>query len=278
MAYSNRFVVNVLVNGQIQKELQSGQVGIPFGSEYALRFRNKHNRRACVKFFIDGENVSGNGYIIPANDYVDIERHHAIDRAFKFVELDSLEAQDAGKNGPNIDGSKGVVEARFYLEKKNKWVQKPIEHHWHYYNTWPTLNNPYVPPAAPGYSCDQPEYSTWSNCSNDASGSTLRSCSASDSIPEKITISDKIPSVILCSVPPMQDGVTVEGNSTGQCFSSAHINLEDNFTTIKIVLKGIAQEECRPIVPVPQGSYCTNCGAKRDKKAKFCGQCGTKLT
>jgi hypothetical protein len=269
MAYSNRFVVNVLVDGQIQKELQSGQVGIPFGSEYSLRFRNKHNRRACVKFFIDNENVSGNGYIIPANDYVDIERHHDIDRAFKFVELDSLEAQDAGKNGPNLDGSKGLIEARFYLEKKQ--VFKPVEHH-HWYGTqwhekqWPTLNNPYTPPATPGYSTTP----NWTY----TSGNISNACNLD--LGEIKTTSDAPNTCRTASTPEMQDGVTVEGNVTGQCFSSMYIDLEDAATTIKVILKGIAGEVA---IQAPQSDvkYCTNCGAKKAKNAKFCGQCGTKL-
>lgn len=97
MVYSSRFVVCVLVNGQPAKERADGVVPIPFGSEYVLRFRNKNNRRAVVKFTIDGENVSGNGYIVPAHSAIDIKRHSEVDRAFKFVDLESGEAIDYGK-------------------------------------------------------------------------------------------------------------------------------------------------------------------------------------
>jgi len=135
MVYSNKFVMAVLLNGEPQKELGNGVVKLPFGAEYTLRFRNKNSRRAVVKIYVDGENVSGGGYVIPANDFVDIKRHHDKDRAFKFVSLDSPDAIDHGKNGPNEDKQKGVIEARFFLEKEYKinWTP-PVEHHHHHHH------------------------------------------------------------------------------------------------------------------------------------------------
>lgn len=148
MVYSNKFVMCVLLDGVPQQELANGVVKLPFGAEYHLRFRNKNDRRAVVKIYVDGENVSGNGYIIPANDHIDIKRHHDKDRAFKFVELDSPEAVDAGKNGPNADKTKGVIEARFYLEKEQTYKPYPMpykyeEHHHHHHHYPPS------PPPAP---------------------------------------------------------------------------------------------------------------------------------
>ena len=55
MVYSNKFVMCVLVNGKPVEELANGEVQIPFNTEYVLRFRNKNDRRAVVKFWIDGE-------------------------------------------------------------------------------------------------------------------------------------------------------------------------------------------------------------------------------
>ena len=156
--YSNKFVVCLLLNGEVQKELANGVVKLPFGSEYALRFRNKHNRRAVVQIYVDGENVSGGGYVIPANDAIDIKRHHDKDRAFKFVSLDSPDAIEHGKNGPNEDKVKGTIEARFYLEKEKVQPVYPVvidhhhhHHHDHYVPTpiypepWPKPWRPYGP-------------------------------------------------------------------------------------------------------------------------------------
>jgi hypothetical protein len=150
-----------------------------FDAEYALRCRNKNNRRAMVKLFIDGENVSGDGFLINANDHVDIKRSIDKDAAFKFVSLDSPDAIDFGKNGPNHDKVKGTIEARFYLEKeKATFTYTPtVEHHHHHHYPrprpqpyWPPLSNPYP-------------YGTWTSCSTKGSsagsGQSLRSCSMS---------------------------------------------------------------------------------------------------
>ena len=119
MVYSNKFVMCVLINGTPQKELANGTVQLPFGSEYSLRFRNKNNRRAVVKLYIDGENVSGEGFVVEANSYSDIERPSDIDRAFKFVDLDSPDAVEHGKNGPNNDQSEGNYRGTFLPRKRS---------------------------------------------------------------------------------------------------------------------------------------------------------------
>lgn len=218
MVYSNKFVVCVLVNGVVQNELANGEVHIPCGSEYVLRFRNKHNRRAVVKFTIDNENVSGNGYIIPANDYVDIMRHADKDAAFKLVDLNSPEAVDAGKNGPNFDKSKGLIEANFYLEKERVLVKKPLVHvPYNYYGhgtlrgmnkdlTYDSsLESTYAPPKAAYNSLCQTNnvYQTTDICDTSA-----------------------------------VDACTVEGSMTGQSFTTSYIDVESHSTTIKLVLKG----------------------------------------
>lgn len=162
MVYSNHFVMAVLVDGEPQREFANGVVPVPFGCEYTLRFRNKHkSRRACVEIWIDGENVSGSGYVVPANGKVDVKRHHDADRAFKFVDLDSPDAVDAGKNGPNYDKQKGVIEARFYLEKEYIPPPQPkvVEHHYHHdhHHHHP---QPYpVPAPYPVY--PRPPYPMW---------------------------------------------------------------------------------------------------------------------
>ena len=143
--YSNRFVLTVLINGTPLPELDNGTIIVPFNAEYALRLRNKNNRRAVVKFFIDGEEVSGGGYIIPANDVIDIKRHSVKDAAFKFVGLDSPDAFDFGKNGPNHNKTKGVIEARFFLEKEKPVRPQVVEHH-HHHNHWNTYPAPYIRP------------------------------------------------------------------------------------------------------------------------------------
>lgn len=238
MTYSNKFVACVLLNGQPQQELANGVVKLPFNSEYSLRFRNKNNRRAVVKIFIDGENVSGNGYIISANDYVDIKRHREKDRSFKFVSLDSPEAVDEGKNGPNHDKSKGVIEAHFYLEKEQlKFypLYNNVEHHHHHH--YPS-HDPYIRYGV------KPTW-TYSDANNDLS--VMKS-------PTDFAKTSSVGGMTSChrglkstglesynSVAPvteLKDGCTVMGESTGQTFYTQHIEVEETATILKLFLQG----------------------------------------
>lgn len=150
MVYSEKFVFVVLVNGEPQDALANGELHLPFGQEFALRFRNKNNRRAVVKFTIDGEeNVCApNGFIIEANDFIDIKRHYTRDAAFVLADLESPAAMDAGKNGPNHGKVKGTIVAHFWLEKEQEKppVVKEIHHHHDHYRPYPV---PY--PAPPRY-------------------------------------------------------------------------------------------------------------------------------
>lgn len=237
MVYSNKFVMCVIVNGQVQEELANGMVKLPFGTEYSLRFRNKNDRRAVVQFFIDGEPVSGNGYIVPANNHIDIKRHLDKDRAFKFVELNSPEAVDAGKNGDNHDKTKGLIEARFYLEKQV--VQRPL----------------------PIYRSEKKIIRKWTERRNlrSDSGAVLdfdplersskyglegispASPSAEYSSKELAAYDQK--DLRLLSNNVLKDGCTVEGNVTGQSFNYTNIDTEEHFTVLKIYLQGFENTE-----------------------------------
>ena len=150
MTYSNGFVLSVCVNGVHQTELANNVVKLPFGSEYSLRLRNRNDRRALVKIYIDGENVSGNGYVIPANDVIELKRHSDKDRAFKFVSLDSGEAADFGKDGPNEEKKKGLVEAHYWLEKEYPKPPQVVHHHHDHYHPYPQpVPMPYPVPVQP---------------------------------------------------------------------------------------------------------------------------------
>jgi hypothetical protein len=263
MTYSQKFVACVLVNGQVQQELANGTVKIPFGAEYVLRFRNKNNRRAVVKFFIDGENVSGNGYIINANDHADIKRHSTKDCAFKFVELDSPEAVDAGKNGPNPDKEKGLIEAHFYLEKERVYQpQYPIvyeEHHHHYRRPLPPVVRPtwyYKEPTEP-WLCGGSSVGGGMNCRDDSIVSSDEASLGASHIRSSLESTESLRSPRLtrsrvskgvCSMsmessaPALRDGCTVQGGTTGQSFNSSHIEVEETYTVLKLFLQGYETE------------------------------------
>lgn len=290
MVYSNKFVICVLVHGQPQKELSNGTVSLPFGTEYALRLRNKNNRRAVAKIYIDGENVSGGGYVVGAHDYVDIKRHHDIDRAFKFVSLDSPDAVDHGKNGPNPDKVKGTIEVRFYLEKERpqviyRDVHHDHHHHHHYpaplppprpYDPWRknpditwvtnTCDMKYEPDGGSvKYTCDAGGGAKGMT-SNLGGGGTMSSCSlggaeASRSYEAPQSYGAVQPqSFNFSSSEKLQDGCTVEGYSTGQSFHNVWVDTEDEATVLKIFLQGF--ESLQEVAAVPQRP--TNKGQRID--------------
>lgn len=268
--YSNHFVMCVLVDGQPIQELANGVVTLPFGTEYALRFRNKNNRRAVVKIYIDGENVSGEGgYVIRANDYIDIKRHHDIDRSFKFVSLDSPDAVDHGKNGPNADKVKGTIEARFYLEKEAPPRPVVVDHHHHHYHDWyrPIVPRPQPFPYRPYWYTSTGDTSQDScqmtcNAAPPAGGSDVAqfkrvslslakrgmgpggssaggtSMNAAPAAMGAETLGFAESSFTPKSDAVLKDGCTVEGNVTGQNFHTVYIDLEETYTSLKLFLQG----------------------------------------
>ncbi len=242
MVYQNKFVLCVLVNGNIVKEQSDGSVCIPFGSEYTVRLRNKNNRRVLVVLYIDGENVSEGGFIVNANDYVDIKRPVNVDRAFKFVSLQSADAQDFGKNGPSTSVT-GKIEARFYFEKEpyvKKYTTVPLPY---------TYEKPWV---------SQPILK-WSSSTKSSLTSELQNSQITNDADTCGLYSGEIKLCDTTSIPPQNDcclqsfgfsgqlhsssvqgfsdGCTVEGSETGQNFATTVFCAESTCTTLVVTLR-----------------------------------------
>lgn len=229
MAYKNKFIVCVIVDGKIIKELDNGQIDIPFGSEYKIRLRNKHDRRAVCKLFIDGENVSDGGFIIEANSFVDIERPANVEKKFKFVSLDSEEAHDFGKNGPNPNKTKGTIVAEFalaYVRPETvphapiNWRQDKLRWEWEKYRydkLAPLTDAPYIYSSTipPKRQPSMIKYGSFTGTCRGAAGLPLASSS-------KIT----------------QDGATVEGSHSNQRFNHQYFIDDGNWTTVRVFLQG----------------------------------------
>lgn len=240
MVYTNKLVMCVLVNGAPQKELADGTVPLPFDTEYALRFRNRNSRRAVVRIYIDGEEVSGNGYVVPANGFIDIERHFANPTKFRFVDLESPEAIEFGKNGPNDDRSKGVIEARFFMERERP--PEPViirEDHHHYYPPIRPWKRPYRP-----YDPYYPDPIWTANSTGVVRGATtginMSLSSANLSAKAHSGVQDMLcfEENSLRPSGPLEDGCTVEGGYSSQQFGSTYVDLEDTYTSLKLVLRG----------------------------------------
>jgi hypothetical protein len=335
MGYSNRFILCILVNGVPVKEKANGEVHIPFGTSYSIRLRNRHSRNAAVQIFIDGENVSGEGYKVPGNDKIDIHRYADKDVTFKFVDLDSPEAVEFGKNGPNYDKSKGLIEGRFYLEKE-KPAPKPVEHHHHHHYpnprpVWPIHLESYRYSGGVTYradgSIDQDSYVNAHDSRGGAraSGQHTNSTKGYSEIAKGGTVRDANRTVTCSSTAPasasyssgpigvagaqgsqgspgvqLREGATVEGHVSGQRFHKVSMDLETDYVSVKVFMKGYdPQNPPNQSVQsrLPEGelawlpnqglgaldpadlptSFCEGCGGKRkDKSANFCGGCGYK--
>jgi len=230
MAYNNRFVITVLQNDRIIKELANGSVSMEFG-EYKIRLRNKHNRRAICRLSIDGENVSAGGFIIPANSFIDIERSADVAKKFKFVSLESEEAQDFGKNGTNHDKIKGTIVAEFALEKEYTYNPLVVPNY--------VTHNHYHYPKFVGASSVN-SFTYGADCLKSHDGV---SCSYTSTVTTGGTGSYARALSRLGETQNLQDGATVEGSHSGQTFSTTHFTHEDNWTSIRIFLQGYEKKK-----------------------------------
>jgi transcriptional regulator with XRE-family HTH domain len=254
--YKDKFVAVILVNGKPQNDA-GGNVKLPFGTEYAIRFRNKNNRRAVVKFTLDGEDASGNGYIIPANSYIDIERFSDVAKKFCLASDSSDAAIDHGKNNV-VPRERGVIEAHFYLEKEYKRIEKPyippmpcyppepwtpIRPHIRWRNEpMCGLNNK----LSNNKLSNVPDFAMRSvNINHMSVGSSSFSCETQDAFGETGCLS-------LTSSQP--NAVTVEGSHSSQSFITSYIDLESTYVTLKLYLRGYSMN-------VSQDTYFDNTNA-----------------
>ena len=256
--FQNRFVVTVAVNGILQDE-KDGVVYLKEGDEYSIRLRNKHDCKAVAQIYLDGELSSANGWIVPANSYVDIKRYANVDRAFKFVSEDSKKALDHGKNATGQFC--GKVEVKFFLERK---IQEPIQHIPQPYKKnerdWPKpWDNPW---RKWPYPWDSEKRKWWYNGTGDNAPETYQySCG------EPVKTSSIYNA---CQSPDR--GVTVEGEKTGQGIRYA--SLDVNSWPDAIIILQLCLKSAYKVFP---GNYCSYCGIEYIcHKSKYCSNCGRK--
>lgn len=118
--YSAGYALCIIANGKVLPELADGSVLCPYNAEYRIRLHNKNDRRAQVKIWIDGEEITktatADGLVIGANTHIDLERPLDQPVHFKFVSRDTWEAADAGKDGPDPQREMGVIRVEFIEE------------------------------------------------------------------------------------------------------------------------------------------------------------------
>jgi len=172
--------------------------------------------------------------------------------------LDSEEAIEHGKDGPNTNKEKGLIECRFFLEKRRPpVVYRDYHHHHHHYPKpwWPSpyWNGPYTT-WCDTISRDVPDTSiTLGETGGSISGSSYTN-SLNDAPLSLNFASDQMKAAIprgrrgersrsilrSCNLDnvPTDDGCTVEGRTTGQSFHNVYVDLETEYTTVKLFLQG----------------------------------------
>jgi len=247
--YKNNFVVAVKVNGTAQKELKDSSVIIPFDSEYVIHLRNKHRNRNAVAFvYLDGELITPSGVVVRQNSFLDLERPTDKAVKFKFISLEAPEAIEFGKDVENSDKGMGVIEVRWYLEKEAPCERDIVieRHHHHHYGNYPKVGGPLNPyndrirgmQIGDQLNADRVQsfYSPFTTpCAFTApSNSSLNTASLNCS---------QVPSPVSYDPIQAKDGCTVEGGFSSQTFHRIKMDVEDCYTIIKLVLKGVVARE-----------------------------------
>lgn len=242
--YSNRFAVCVMVGGRVLEELADGTVSLPVGTEYTIKLFNKHDRRAVAKLFVDTENVSEGGFIVPAHGQVEIARRADRDSAFKFVELGSQDAREAGKPNTNPNKEMGLIEVHFFLEREKPKPEIAVSPPYHYPTHW---RSGYDDGLIGSSGIDNDILRGVTKSFHSRAGGQSRGLAKHVVSPASMPMAD---TTLSTSNTPTSDGCTVDGNATGITYSRVYVDLEPNSTILKLFLQGYRQpvQVRRPIL------------------------------
>jgi hypothetical protein len=240
MVYNQKFVVAIKVNGKILRE-NSGDIFIPFGSEYSIMLKNLNSVKAVASIHVDGEDVLDNHeVIVPANTSVEIEgfsKNKKVTNKFKFIKKTE---QITNYRGNKIDD--GLVRVSFKFEEGSTasiwWHHTPIQTY--------VSHQTYTP-------------NCWADSSTPLGSS---SCVFAANCDTQNT-----------------DGITVKGSTSSQQFSNGFVgNLETTENVIVLKLVGyIKSTPIKEAVLVKTKITCDTCGKKSKTSNKFCSNCGTAL-
>lgn len=249
MMFHNNFVVAVISNGKICREIDSAVI-LPFGSEYSIRLRNKESRKALVSVYVDNRDATEYGkLIIPPDGYVDLEgfmdAKNGILGKFRFIEKTK---QISDHRGDSIDD--GLITVKYRFEKPVVEVPIQVEVPWYHK---PPLKKyePYAPPGWPNHDII---------CSSEPTFDTTAKMKFS-------------------SCTQALDGITVPGSDSNQTFKTGSIGLmKDTEYTIVLQIKGTKNEQQveKPLL-IKDHEICPTCGSKNKSLHKFCFSCGTRL-
>lgn len=259
--YQNGFVASIKINDRTVEEKDS-KVVMPFDTEFSIMLKNRNDRKAVARIYIDGEEITKKGrVIIDANSSVDIERYldESLEngKKFKFVKLSNEKVTD------KHDSEKGFIEVRFQLIKAvlNNVIYH-TEHVYHRRNHW--LNDLDWHPFY--YSTSPVTFNT--NTSGGKGSICNYSCSSSP------VVSTNHDAYLQGNHIVEEKGATIKGSDSSQKFSYSYVGeLEQNETVIRMNLVGTENKEVASQYVI---LHCVKCGKAFDKNDNFCAKCGNK--
>ena len=308
MMYKDNFVAVVKSSGKILREV-SGEITLPFNSEYSILLKNLESRKCLVKITIDNQDVlDGNSLIVDPNTESELKGFMNGNQAknkFKFIQKTK---EIVEHRGDKIDD--GMIRIEYWFEQSKIQKQVVITEHWHYnYNppcNWnclscfnnccnrryytPTTYTTYTTLGNIGSSAGLSGTSGSSGCSGvrGLAGTTTFSSSASFSNSASISsnvnycsTSDSLTGdTYFIGIDPLPDeGITVKGSQVNQNFNYGNIGSLENTSRV-IILKLIGTKGGEIIekpLTIQSRKECKTCGKKSKSHINFCPACGTFL-
>ena len=260
MMYHEKFVASIKADNDILREL-SGEVRLPFGSEYSILMKTLNNKKVKASITIDGEDVlDGSQVVIRPNatlDLIGFMVDSCVKNKFKFIEKTK---KISDYRGDRLDD--GLVRIEYWFEETPRYYHSVNTYH--------------------GGICGQ---------SLIGSSSKIHPNDRLRGITEEFPIFGECQGIVppygkgpgitydnlnnSYSAQQSEDGITVKGSEVNQKFVSDHANYEPNGHII--VLKLIGGKTVTKPIKVRTKMTCPTCGKRNSSKLKYCGECGTYL-
>lgn len=283
-----KFVATLIHNGKILREFKDSDENwgfkLPFGSEYAIKFKNLNSTRVAVSVEIDGEDVlNGSRIVIEPNESHDLEGfldNSKVKNKFKFIEKTE---KISNHRGDKIDD--GLIRISYQFEKPDPIVIKKtiIEQ-----DIIKRPMKPLVDPWEP-YQYPYGQNPTWTTCNSNDDDSIkpsgtfdgilrLMGGPVMDSLSEGPTMQTN--NARRLSIPmENENGITVKGSQTNVSYKTTHLKEMEEQTHIMVLKltghKESSQAKINQAVTVKTRIECPTCGDKNKSSNKFCGGCGT---
>jgi hypothetical protein len=276
MMYAKKLIASLKANGKILREFKD-TVYIPFGSEYSILLKNIDTRRVIVNVYIDGDNMTPNGFVLYGGQEVDLERsikNNNLNEGnrFKFIERTGSIEKHRG-----IKLEDGLIRVEYQFEKiQPNWYCNATT--WHnntanYNPNWHNNTATYNPNILRGTTISQ-----GLGC---VSSTTTMGIVQNSVISQHHPLNATYSSTATVTTASLNDvGITVPGSVSNQKFSTASwfaTEVEKHSIVIKLLGETPDNKPITQAVTVKNKPKCVTCGKQNKATAKFCTECGTGL-